>query len=177
MNWWNICNWYYSEKIKIKLTPENLMVLRLKPNTPPGAWTTPVAYPSWGFKSKTKPVHGNNYKSDIKCRNIISYLDRYMAPNSKYTGGECPQNVSAPLNMLSALMINIWHQISNTLEMSAPRPQMEVNTSSQMRGWLTPTTLFIKTNSPLKGLEWVKDGHCIYPGRQTEHKYLTLTPE
>ena len=69
-------------------------------------------------------------KSDVNLRNILDCLDHYMAPNSKYTGGECPPqiqvNVHIPKNVLSGFEEN--------------------------------------KNSPLRELEWFKDGLCIYPG-------------
>ena len=30
------------------------------------------------------------YKSDIKHQNTLGCLEQYTAPNSQYTGGECP---------------------------------------------------------------------------------------
>ena len=38
---------------------------------------------------QTEGLTNNGNKSDIKCRNTLGCLDRYTAPSSKYTGGEC----------------------------------------------------------------------------------------
>ena len=48
-------------------------------------WTRPEAFRT-GPPSCT--VHSLNHKSDGRCRNTLSCINRYTAPNSKYTGSE-----------------------------------------------------------------------------------------
>ena len=88
------------------------------------------------------------YKTNVKCRNTLSCQDKYTAPNSKHTGGECPHRPAASVGECPT-------------HPPPPTPTCK---------WVPPPlkmcyqALKNKTNAPMKTLEWVKYGLCIYSG-------------